>query len=99
MELENVAMRCCKVRAVMVYQGATISLQNCSIAHTDDPTTPTIHAQGPMEKEDDGNNVQDDKPAAIPQTSKGNIVSTANEGPSPTGGLAQDDQRHHQQLS
>ncbi|CAB9502210.1 expressed unknown protein [Seminavis robusta] len=52
MELEHVVMRHCRVRAVMVYQGATISLQDCSISHTDDPTTPTIHAQGPVEEED-----------------------------------------------
>jgi Right handed beta helix region len=58
MTLEQVTIRDCQVRAVMVYQGATISMEDCTVSHTHDPTTPTIHAQGPSVEEESGNNTE-----------------------------------------
>ena len=52
MTLEQVTMKDCQVRAVMVYQGATLSMLNCTICDTHDPTTPTVHAQGPSVQDD-----------------------------------------------
>ena len=47
MKLNNVTLDHCQIRAVMVYQGATMELENCGITNTLDASTPTIHAQGP----------------------------------------------------
>ena len=47
MKLKNVTMDQCQIRAAMVYQGASMDLEDCIITNTLDSSTPTIHAQGP----------------------------------------------------
>lgn len=60
MTIQNVTIDHCEKRAVMVYQGATISLKDCIITNTRDPTTPAIHAQGPEEDHGDLNTHSED---------------------------------------
>lgn len=45
--LERVSIEDCLVRAIMIYQGASVRMEDCNINNTHDATTPTIHAQGP----------------------------------------------------
>ena len=51
MKLQNVSMDRCQIRAAMVYQGASMELEDCVITNTLDASTPSIHAQGPSSKD------------------------------------------------
>lgn len=61
MTVQNVTLDQCQTRAIMVYHGASISLEDCIITNTQDPTTPTIHAQGPSLEEEEGDTAAEGK--------------------------------------
>jgi len=47
MKLNHVELDNCQIRAIMVYQGASMTLEDCRVSNTMDPATPAVHAQGP----------------------------------------------------
>jgi len=71
MEIFHCTMQHCATRAVMVYEGAQLTLEDCVISGTGDPTTPTIHAQGPSETDSKESHGDEKKIEAATTKSKG----------------------------
>lgn len=68
--VQNAVIDGCQVRAVMVYQGASMDMEDVAISNTHDPTTPTIHVQGPsLDNEED----EDKSEKAAEDKSKGTV--------------------------